>query len=172
MDREFISKIEQISDSDKAVFSVGHNTFFTHDEDKTVVRYVTDKGKVESPLGTIEELCEGNASFESTDDDWIDKYLPLLMAIESAINRSHKENPDLRDKDIIRVLDRLIMKPDINLNSGVAAAIQDHVALTLATNRYSRKEVIGALKKVLRSARNHHTAGGPKGYLSFIRGKV
>jgi hypothetical protein len=172
LNKEFVSKIESISDSDKTVFSVGHNTFFTYDDNKTVIRYVTDKGVAELSLGTIEELCEGNAPFESTDEDWMDIYLPLLMAIESAINRSHKDDPNLRDKDLFPVLERLIMKPDINLNSKVVIAIQENIKLILATNMYSLKEVKGSLKKVLRSVRNHHAVDGPKGYLDFIRGKV
>jgi len=172
LNREFVSKLEKISDSDKTVFSVGHNTFFTHDGNTTVVRYVTDKGIAEYTLGSIEELCEGSAPFESTDDDWMDIYLPLLMAVESGINRAHKDNPDLRDKDLITILERLIMKPDINLINQVAVAIQDHIKLTLATNTYSKKEVIGSLRKVLRSVRNHHAIDGPKGYLNFIKDKV
>jgi hypothetical protein len=172
LNREFVSKLEKICDSGKTVFSIGHNTFFTHDGDTTVVRHVTDKGTAELALGTIEELCEGSAPFESTDEDWIDMYLPLLMAIESGINRAHETHPDLRDKNLVTILERLIMKPDINLNNQVAAAIQDHIKLTLATNTYSKKEVIGALKKVLRSVRNHHAVDGPKGYLDFIKDRV
>jgi hypothetical protein len=170
--REFLSKLEEILDSDKTVFSIGHDTFFTHDGNTTVVRHVTAKGMAEYTLGSIEELCEGNAPFESTDADWMDNYLPLLMAVESGVNRGHKDNPDMRDKDLMAILERLIMKPDINLNDPVTVAIQDHIKLTLATNTYSKKEVIGSLKKVLRSVRNHHAIDGPKGYLNFIKDKV
>jgi hypothetical protein len=172
LNKEFVSKNEKISGSDEIVFSVGHNTFFIHDNDKTIVRYCTDGGTAESPLGTIEEMCEGNSPFQSTDDEWIDVYLPLLMAIESAINRCHRDDPDLRDKDLFPILKRLIMKPDINLDHAVPVAIQDHIKLTLSTNTYSKREVIGALKKVLRSVRNHHAASRPNGYLNFLEGKV
>ncbi len=67
MNKETVSKIEKISGLDEVVFSVGHNTFFIHDDDKTVVRYCADAGTVELSLGTIEEMCEGSSSFESTD---------------------------------------------------------------------------------------------------------
>jgi hypothetical protein len=169
---QFFSKLEQISDSDKTVLSVGHNTFFTHDGDATLVRYVTDKGTAELALGTIEELCEGSSPFESTDDDWVDVYLPLLVAIESGISGAYEDDPDLKDKDLVTILERLIMKPDIQLNSPVAVAIQDHIKLTLVTNTYYKKEVIGALRKVLRSVRRHHAVDSPKGYLNFIKDKV
>jgi len=49
-------------------------------------------------LGSIEELCEGNAPFESTGEEWVDMYLPLLTAVESGINRPHEDDPDLKDK--------------------------------------------------------------------------
>jgi len=44
-------------------------------------------------LGSIEELCEGNAPFESTGEEWVDMYLPLLTAVESGINRAHEMIP-------------------------------------------------------------------------------
>ena len=172
MNREFVAKLKEISDAEDHVFSIGHNTFFTHDGDTTTVRHVTDKGTAELELGTIEELCEGSAPFESTDEDWTDTYLPLLMAIESGINRAHAADPDLKDKILITILKRLIMKPDINLNHPAAIAIQDNLKLTLATNAYSKKEVIGSLKKVLRSVTRHHSVNGPKGYLNFIKDQV
>lgn len=172
MNKEFVSRISDLADSDKTVFSIGRNTFFTHDGGTTGVRYVTEKGTAELALGTIEQLCEGSAPFESADEEWVDIYLPLLMAIESGINRAHEDDPNLKDKDLVTILERLVMKPDIHLESRVAVAIQDHVKLTLATSTYSKKEVIGALKKVLRSVKRHHAVEGPKGYLNFIRGKV
>jgi hypothetical protein len=172
LNREFVTKLKEISDSEDHVFSIVHNTFFTHDGDRTTVRHVTDKGTAELELGTIEELCEGSAPFESTDDDWTDMYLPLVMAVESGISRAHSSDPDLKDKLVITILKRLILKPDINLNHPVAIAIQDNLKLTLATNAFSKKEVIGSLKKVLRSVTRHHSVDGPKGYLNFIKDKV
>jgi len=44
-------------------------------------------------LGSIEELCEGNAPFESTGEEWVDMYLPLLTAVESGITRAHEMIP-------------------------------------------------------------------------------
>lgn len=172
MNREFVAKVKAISNSGENVFSIGHNTFFSHEGNQTVVRYVGEKGTAELTLGTIEALCSGSAPFESADEDWIDRYLPLLTAIEAAINRAHRDNPGLRDKDLIPILERLVMKPDINLSDQTAQAIQDYLKLTLATNTYSRKEVTGSLKKVLRSVRNHRAVDGPKGYLNFIKDKV
>jgi hypothetical protein len=172
LNREFVAKLKEISDSGDHVFSIGHNTFFTHDGNRTTVRHVTENGTVELELGTIEELCEGNVPFESTDDDWTDMYLPLVMAVESGINRAHASDPELKDKMVITILQRLIMRPDINLNHPVAIAVQDNLELTLATNAFSKKEVIGSLKKVLPSVTRHHAVDGSKGYLNFIKDKV
>lgn len=99
-------------------------------------------------------------------------YLPLLMAIESGINRAHTTDPGLKDKIVITILKRLIMRPDINLNHPVSIAVQDNLKLTLPTNAFSKKEVIGSLKKVLRSVTRRHAVDGPKGYLDFIKVKV
>jgi len=172
LNREFLAKLKEISDTEDRVFSIGHNTFFTHDGDRTTVCHVADRGTAELELGTIVELCEGNAPFESTDEDWTDMYLPLVMAVESGINRAYASDPDLKDKTVITILKRLIMKPDINLNHPVAIAIQDNLKLTLATNAFSKKEVMGSLKKVLRSVTRHHAVNGSKGYLNFIKDKV
>ena len=172
MNREFVAKLKETSNSGDHVFSIGHNTFFTHDGNRTTVRHVTENGTVEFELDTIEELCEGTAPFESTDENWTDMYLPLVMAVESGISRAHASDPELKDKTVITILKRLIMRPDINLNHPVSIAVQENLKLTLATNAFSRKEVIGSLKKVLRSVTRRHTVDGPKGYLDFIKDKV
>jgi hypothetical protein len=172
LNRDFVAKLKEISNSGDYVFSIGQNTFFTHDGNRTTVRHVTDKETVELELGTIEELCEGRAPFDSTDEDWTDMYLPLLTAVESGINRAIATDPDLKDKTVITILKRLIMKPDINLNHPVAIAVQDNLKLTLATTAYSEKEVIGSLNKVLRSVTRHHAVGGSRGYLNFIKDKM
>ncbi len=173
MDQEFIHKIENIHGQSDVVFRIDHNTYFKHVDGCTIIRYVFSADQtVEHKLGTIEDLCEGNIPFDSSDDDWTDKYLPLLMSIESAITRVHKLNPDLKDKAVIAVLERLVVKPDINLQSQLAEAIQDHIKLCLATNSYSKRELAGCLKKVLRSVKRHHRVDGPKGYLDFIKDKI
>jgi len=70
---------------------------------------------------------------------------------------------------VIAVLERLVTKPDMPLGQPLATAIQDRVRLILSVNRYSKREVIGCLRKVLKSARLHHADAGARGYLDFIR---
>jgi Mg2+ and Co2+ transporter CorA len=173
MDREFVAKIRKIHGKGDIIFIVDHNTFFMHSDTATIVQYVSAKNKkIEQQLGTIDELCERDALFQSLNDDWTDKYLPLLMAIESAINRVQRTRPNMKDKNVIAVLERLLLKPDMKLHGELSVAIQDHIKLTLAVNSYSKKEVAGCLKKVLHSVKNHHRVGGAKGYLNFIKDKV
>lgn len=170
MDRDFTSKIEQVNKKGKILFSVNRNTFFSRSGDRLTVRYVADSGEsVEHSLKTIEELVEGDRSYDPSDDQWTtDTYLPLLMAIESAIKRVYQENPGLKDKAVIAVLERLIMKLDIRLMDELSTTIQNYIRLILSANIYSRKEVVGCLKKVQKSVKRHHRVDGPTGYLDFI----
>jgi hypothetical protein len=85
LNREFVSKGKEIADSGKTVFSIGHNTFFTNDGGKTTVRYTTGKGIAELQLGTIEELAEGSAPFESADDDWALRVTSQRSALKTSI---------------------------------------------------------------------------------------
>jgi Mg2+ and Co2+ transporter CorA len=173
MDKDFVVKIREIHGKGDIIFSVDQNTFFVHSETASIVQYVNEKNeKIELQLGTIDELYEGDASFQSSDDDWTDKYLPLLMAIESAINRIQRTRSDMKDKNVMAVLERLLLNPNMKLHGDLSVAIQNHIKLTLATISYSRKEVVGCLKKVLQSVKNHHRIRGPKGYLNFIKDKV
>ena len=112
---------------------------------------------------------EGDEAFESTRGQPPNKYLPLLNAIEVAIDSSYKNNPDITDKVALTVLDRLITRPDLNMDSELLNTIQANLRLVLSTTPYSRKELIGCLKKIQRSVKLHHSLDGPTGYLDFIK---
>ncbi len=173
MDRDFLRQLGEHTTSDAVVFSIGHNTSFESRPEGRFVRYVTPAGEVvEHRLASIAELAEGDSPFDSTDEEWQDKYLSLLMAIESAINRVRTTWPDLRDKVVMTVLDRLTFKPDITLGDELSTAIQDQIKLILSTSTYSMKEVLGCLKKVQSSVRRHHSVAGPTGYLDFIKDRI
>ena len=173
MDEDFLHKLGGRSANDTVVFSIGRNTFFENRPEGRFVRYVNAAGRaIEHRLGSINDLVEGDRFFDSTDEEWQDRYLPLLTAIESAINRTRESRPDLRDRVVMTVLDRLITKPDIRLEHELSNAIQDQMRLILSTNSYSMKEVLGCLRKVQKSVKRHHSVGGPTGYLDFIRGRI
>lgn len=170
MDQELLAKIGPSPPETGRVFSIGHNTQLEHRQGQTVLRFTPGSGvTIEHVLRDMEELWEGDAPFASADGDWVDRYLPLLSAIESAIGAVGRADPELRDKTVVAVLERLVTKPDMRLGGELCTAIQDRVRLLLSVERYSRREVIGCLKKVLQSARRHHAEGGALGYLDFIR---
>jgi hypothetical protein len=134
------------------------------------MHYQSKSGKsIEHPLKTIEQLVEGDAYFESSDENWMDKYLPILMAIETAIDAEYIKNPNLTDKIVLSIIERLVSRPDMRLDTELVNSIQANMRLVLSTTKYSRKEVIGCLKKIHRSIKRHHSIGGPTGYLDFIR---
>jgi hypothetical protein len=173
MDRDFVAKLERVVGKQKTVFSIGNNTFFRQEGDRLLITYTTDSGEtIEHTLSQIEQLLEGNAIFISSDDDWQDRYLPLLMAIETAIDSIYQRNPSLKDKVVITSLDRLIMKPSINIEDELIRAVQNNLRLALSTEVYSKGELLGCLRKVQRSAKRHHSVDGPTGYLDFIKDKV
>jgi len=174
MDRAFINAIKQIAGADEVVFSIGHNTFFTHQGEATRVRYChSELAVVGWELKSLASLHEGTRPFLDSDwDDLNDEYLPVLIAIESGILREYQQHPELKDKQVANVLTRLVSKPEIPLASNLARSIKDNLRLCLSTNDYSRKQVIGALRKVLKSVKRHHCAGGPRGYLNFIKERL
>ena len=102
----------------------------------------------------------------------MDDYLPLLAAIEYAISSVQRTDPDLKDKMVITVLGRLVVKPDMPLGQEVPTAIQDRMRLILSVERYSEREVVGCIRKVLKSAKPHHADGGLRGHLDFIRERI
>ncbi len=169
MDRAFNDLIDKVSGKHSVVFSLGRNTTFNRQGDVLIVRYQSDNGQVvEHRLKAIEELVEGNEPFESSDDDWMDKYLPLLTAVETAIDARYKDEPGLNDKTVLTILERLVNKPDMRMDSPLADDIRANLRLILSTMRYSRKELVGSLRKVLKSVKRHHSVNGPTGYLEFI----
>lgn len=74
----------------------------------------------------------------------------------------------LRDKQVIAVLERLTPKPEMRLLNPLAVSIQDNLKLTLRLYNFSRREVIGAQRRVLKSAKRHYKLDGSRGYLDFV----
>lgn len=171
MDEAFVNAIKQAAGNDEVVFSIGHNTFFIHQDEVTRVRYHhSESAVVEWELKPLSSLYEGTEPFLDCNwDDLDDEYLPILIAIESGILREYHEHSELKDKQVINVLTRLASNPEMGLTSKLARSIQDHLSLCLSTNNYSRKQVIGSLRKVLKSAKRHHSIDGSRGYLNFIQ---
>ena len=167
MDHGFIKAVEHVAGNEDVVFNVGENTFFTNQDEGTRVRYVHSESEVvDWELKPLASLYEGNEPFLASDsDDWNDEYLRLFIAIETAIRREYRERSELKDKQVIAVLSRLVSNPEIRLTGTLVRLIQNNLRLCLSANPYSKKEVIGALRKVLKSVKRHHHVDGPRGYL-------
>jgi len=91
------------------------------------------------------------------------------MKIESAITAVYRTNPAVKDKQVIAVLERLATKPEMSLANPLAVSIQDNLKLTLSLYNFSRREALGTLKRVLKSAKRHHKLDGSRGCLDFVK---
>jgi hypothetical protein len=153
------------------VFRLGTNTFFRHEGTQTIFEYVREENqRIEYTFKDWEQLYSGSQEFDYQSTDWNDdRYLPLLMNIESAITAVYRTDPALKDKQVIAVLERLATKPEMSLANPLTVSIQDNLRLTLSLYNFSRREVLGALKRVLKSAKRHHKLDGSRGYLDFVK---
>jgi len=115
------------------------------------------------------ELFEGQGIFKFDSDEEIDHYFVLLESIESAIYTYYTNHDDLKDKNVIFILERLLQKIDIKLNSELLKSIQNNVRLCLSFKIYSEQEVKGAIKRIIKSVKDHHSIDGSTGYLDFLK---
>ena len=156
------------------VFRLGTDTFFRHEGTQTIFEYAPEEDRrIEYTFKALEQLYSGDQEFDYQSTDWNDdRYLPLLINIESAITAVYRTEPVLKDKQVIAVLERLTTKPEMKLANLLAVSIQDNLTLTLSLYDFSRREVIGALKRVLKSAKRHHKLDGSRGYLDFVKNYI
>lgn len=171
MDRKINDFFKEYIPHDKDfIFKIGVNTFFKEKEDGVYLIYKPGNDEViEYKLKELEELYEGEKLFNLVTDADIDYYWPLLESIESAIDETYQDNQELKDKNIKVILERLQQKPEININSKIIKLIQNNLKVCLSFNIYSKKEVKGAFKRILKSLKYHHQIDGPTGYLDFLK---
>jgi hypothetical protein len=153
------------------VFRLGTDTFFRHEGTQTIFEYIREENqRIEYTFKGLEQLYSGDQEFDYQSTDWNDdRYLPLLMNIESAITAVYRTDPALKDKQVIAVLECLATKPEMSLANPLAVSIQDNLKLTLSLYNFSRREVLGTLKRVLKSVKRHHKLDGSRGYLDFVK---
>jgi hypothetical protein len=168
LDKELISKLDDAGSEKEILFTIGKNTTFTGKNDTLQLNYTTKKGLViKHYLLSIEQLAEGNNEFITTDD--MEKYLPILTAIETAIDQYYIDDPNITDKMVLAIIERMKIKPDIRQDSKLINDIQANIRLALSIKKFSKKEVAGCIKMIVKSIKKHHYIGGPTGYLDFIR---
>ena len=132
--------------------------------------------EVETPKGTrrvtLKPLAElfGTGNPGENVDPENDVFMPLFMALESAIVRYHKLNPSLVDSQVAVALDHLGLKPEgEHVGDNLARHLQLELRLILSLNNYSRQEVRTAIRTINRSVARHTAADGLSGYLDFVR---
>lgn len=171
MDKIFIELIKKKSSMNKEfIFHSGTDTSFAEKDDGLYLRYITPKKKEvwEYKLKELSELYEGDGVFSFESDEETEHYIPLMEAIESAIDLYYIGHPDLKDKNVISTLEQLILKTDVKPYSELLKAIQNNLRLCLSTNIYSKQEVKGGLKRILKSVKFHHQMDGAQGYVNFV----
>ena len=98
-----------------------------------------------------------------------DKYLGILLTIEGAIAGFYRENPKLKDIDVIKALK--------NLKKGLtkeypAGCLEDQIQIRICAiasyKSQTKKEVQICLAYILKSVKLHRRVDGVRGYLNFI----
>jgi len=133
-----------------------------------IFSYESGEKRIKYPLLELTNLYEGTKTFDFQDDSWDGEYMPLLALIESTIFRAYKNKPKLKDKSLISILEALVKKPDTKIPNELLNSIQNKIRLNLSINAYSKAEVVGSLRRVLKSVKTHHSTGGSRGYLEFL----
>lgn len=98
-----------------------------------------------------------------------DEYMGILLTIEGAIAGFYREDPKLKDIDVIKALK--------NLKKGLtkeypAGCLEDRIQMRICAisshKSQTKKEVQICLAHILKSAKLHRRADGVRGYLNFI----
>jgi hypothetical protein len=170
MDEAFEKKIVEFFKNDPII--VGKNVIFKEEDEVLSVELRGENGNSYTHvLKKIKELYEGDGFFVSSPSKWEEKYLPLVLCIESEINSYYDEHEDLKDKTVISLLERLLLSPDMKPSGELDHLIKKNLRLCLSMNGYSKKEFDGTINKILKSVKIHHKSDGARGYLDFISGK-
>ena len=125
-------------------FEIGKDTFYREEDGKLLLVYRSENKKLEYRLKDIAELYDGDREFDYQDDSWHDRYLPILLSIETKILGFYKEHPDLKDRMVITILEALVKNPESKFPHKLLNNIQNDLRLNLSVNTYSKAEVIGS----------------------------
>lgn len=98
-----------------------------------------------------------------------DEYLGMLLTIDGAIASFYRENPKLKDIDVIKALKNL--KKDLT-KEYPAGCLEDQIRMRIhviaSYKGYTKKEVQICLARILKSVKLHRRTEGVRGYLNFI----
>ena len=97
-----------------------------------------------------------------------DEYFDILYPIESTIVKFYRQNPKLKDRDVIKVLKGQINNQTLTKYRRLYDEVRNSVDNKAKANRRTDREVRMCYKYVLASVKRHHAVGGVRGYLDFI----
>ncbi|MBM3710033.1 MAG: hypothetical protein FJW61_06400 [Actinobacteria bacterium] len=171
MDKEFkekLNKIQKLMRIDKGTKGFQYSIESFKNEDG-LIKVIADKSEFIYQLKELPELYAPEQSFY-LDIDWDDNYyLSLLNTIEGTIRHIDDSSIGLTDARVIYSLEEMVSKPELKSNDIIIKEINGRLRFQLSISDYTRSEVRGALRKVLKSAKRHNQTGGIRGYLDFIK---
>lgn len=170
MDEVFQKKLSEIAQWNEIEEEGKESSFDAQFSNKTsgLLRLQSDKGSFDYELKPLMELYATTPQEPSQRHEF-----SLLMTIEGAIKRFFQENPDLKDSDVISLLESLSLKPEAvpshsSIQYPLWMDIDSNLRLQLSMRPYTRHEIRQAIRKILRSAKRHNQQQGERGYLTFI----
>lgn len=120
---------------------------------------------------SVAELCkETGTEVTSINDSNRERFFPLLFAIEEMTVDGYKDNPSLRDWDVITSLKKIrnnIFSEAAGFND-LEKKIIDRIKIILLLNNYDKRDVSLSISCILKSAKLHRAVDGSVGYLNFI----
>ena len=132
--------------------------------------------KGESPNARVPKPIGKNAELPAFGDSSREEYYPLLFAIEATIVKHYEQTPALKDKHVIAALkairdNQTPAEPQaVPLAKKIETAMGKVIEQT--KGRYNQAASLACAREILKSAKLHHTDGGPKGYLEFITQQI
>jgi len=98
-----------------------------------------------------------------------DEYMGILLTIEGAIAGYYREDPKLKDIDVIKALKNLKKGLTKEYPAGcLEDQIQMRIGVIASYKSQTKKEVQICLAYILKSAKLHRRVDGVRGYLNFI----
>ncbi|HIE31565.1 MAG TPA: hypothetical protein EYP67_04170 [Methanosarcinales archaeon] len=137
-------------------------------------KYTVGEGDevIEIGLEPIEELLLPDSALVSPlriKEGMEEEYTDTLFAIEGAIADYYRENPKIKDIDVINALKNIKKDLTKEYRDGcLEDMIQMRIHLALGFKRRTKKEVLLCLAYVSKSVKLHRRIDGVRGYLNFI----
>ena len=125
----------------------------------------------------LKELCDENGTgLNQISQNVEEVFYPLLFSIEIGIVENYKKDKMLNDRMVMEHLKRLrdnLFNEKFEFED-FEKKIMENMSTILKVEKYSQKDVLMAISKILNSVRLHRSTEGKTGlnYLDFIEGQL